>query len=140
MSERPPLRANVFPKLYYDDAAAAIDWLVRAFGFRKRLVVPGPDGTVRHAELTLDGGVLFVGTSRPEQKCVSPRRLDGTSHVLCIHVADPESHLARARAAGARIHQELQLESNGGRAYGAVDPEGNHWHFSDYLPGAFWTE
>ena len=30
----------------YEDAPAAIEWLVRAFGFEKGLVVPNPDGTV----------------------------------------------------------------------------------------------
>lgn len=32
---------DIYPALTYDDAPAAIDWLCAAFGFRKRLVVPG---------------------------------------------------------------------------------------------------
>src|SRR6185436_18535689 len=57
-----PARAigNIYPALSYDDAPAAIEWLCRAFGFTKRLVVQNPDGTVAHAELSLGPGVIMV--------------------------------------------------------------------------------
>ena len=55
------------PGLSFDDAPAAIDWLCRVFGFTKRLVVPGPDGTVVHSELSLGPGVIMVSSPRPEQ-------------------------------------------------------------------------
>ena len=44
-------RATVVPALQYRDAPAAIDWLCRAFGFTRRMVVPGEDGSIAHAEL-----------------------------------------------------------------------------------------
>ncbi len=34
-------RAMIVPALRYRDAATAIDWLCRAFGSERRLVVPG---------------------------------------------------------------------------------------------------
>lgn len=48
--------ADIHPCLTYADANAAMDWLCRAFRFTKRLVVPGPDGTVRHSEHSLGTG------------------------------------------------------------------------------------
>ena len=38
----------MYPCLSYNDAPAAIEWLARAFGFVKRAMYPGPDGTVAH--------------------------------------------------------------------------------------------
>jgi uncharacterized glyoxalase superfamily protein PhnB len=43
---------NIFSCLYYRDAPAAIEWLSKAFGFSKRLAVPGEGGTIIHAEMT----------------------------------------------------------------------------------------
>jgi uncharacterized glyoxalase superfamily protein PhnB len=48
---------RVVPMLAYEDGAAALNWLVRAFGFRERLRLTEEDGTIshggpkRHAEL-----------------------------------------------------------------------------------------
>jgi uncharacterized glyoxalase superfamily protein PhnB len=54
---------TVTPGLLYDDAPRAIEWLCRAFGFERRLVVPGPDGSVMHAHLTHGHGGVFLGSA-----------------------------------------------------------------------------
>jgi uncharacterized glyoxalase superfamily protein PhnB len=55
-SKRSDERSSIVPSLRYHDAPAAIEWLCRAFGFEKRLVVPGADeGKVVHAELVRGG-------------------------------------------------------------------------------------
>jgi uncharacterized glyoxalase superfamily protein PhnB len=41
------------PCLTYRDAPDAIEFLCNAFGFEKKMVVPGDRNTVAHAELTL---------------------------------------------------------------------------------------
>ena len=78
--------SDIYPSLSFDDAPAAIEWLCRAFGFTKRLVVPGPDGTVMHAELTLGSGVIMVSSARPDLGRLSPRGLDGVNQALCVRV------------------------------------------------------
>lgn len=42
--------ATAIPTLRYQDAAAAIEWLCKAFGFEKHLIVPGEDGAIAHGE------------------------------------------------------------------------------------------
>ena len=44
--------AAIIPTMRYLDAPGALEWLCRAFGFEKHLVVPGDDGTIIHAQLT----------------------------------------------------------------------------------------
>ncbi len=128
----------VYPSLYYDDAVAALDFLERAFGFTRRLVVPGPDGTVVHAELTLGTGIVMLGSARPERGCLSPLELGGASGGLSVRIDDPDAHCARSRAAGAVIVQEPRDEKYGARGYLARDPEGHLWCFATYRPGAYW--
>jgi uncharacterized glyoxalase superfamily protein PhnB len=130
--------SNIYPSLFYDDAPAAIEWLCRAFGFTKRLVVPGPDGTVVHSELSLGPGVIMVGTAKPDRGLVSPRSLPAANQALCVQVDDPDSHFARAKGAGAVILQELKDEEYGSRGYMARDLEGHQWYFGTYRPGAHW--
>ena len=49
-------RATIIPTMRYRDAPAAIDWLCRAFGLERHLVVPGEDGTILHAQLSFGNG------------------------------------------------------------------------------------
>jgi uncharacterized glyoxalase superfamily protein PhnB len=128
----------VYPSLYYDDAHAALDFLERAFGFKRRLVVPGPAGQVVHAELTLGTGIVMLGSARKDLGCLSPRSLGGSSGGLSVRVDDPDAHCARARAAGAVIEREPRDEEYGARGYMARDPEGHAWWFGTYRPGAYW--
>lgn len=128
---------TIFPALRYRDAAAAIEWLGRAFGFEPRTVVDGEPGTVAHAELTFDGAMIMLGSARPPEsdaysKAAPP--LGGTA--LYMVVGDPDAHCERARAAGAEIVRAPQDTDYGSREYSARDPEGNVWSFGTYQPWA----
>lgn len=59
MSDTPA--PSIFPTMRYKDARAAIDFLVRAFGFAEEQVHEF-DGTIMHAELSYGNGMIIVGT------------------------------------------------------------------------------
>lgn len=139
MPDPRPTPSNIYPSLSYDDAPS-VEWLCRAFGFTKRLVVPGPDGTIVHSELSLGPGVIMVSSAKPDAGRVSPRSLPAVNQALCVRIDDPDAHYVRAKAAGAAILQELKDEEYGSRGYMAKDPEGNHWYFGTYQPGAHWGD
>jgi uncharacterized glyoxalase superfamily protein PhnB len=126
--------------LFYEDAAAAIDWLCRAFGFEVRLKVEGEGGRIEHSELVFGEGLISVGQSgtgpRPEHaQMVSPRAVGGkNTQVLAVYVDDVDAHCARARAAGAQVFRETAesdygAEYNVDRTYGAYDLDGHQWFF-----------
>ncbi len=140
MPETDRIPSNIYPALYYDDAPAAIEWLCRAFGFRRRLVVPGPDGRVVHAELSVGPGVIMIGSARPDEGFLGPRALPGVSQAVTVRVEDPDAHCARAKKAGAVIIRDLRDEEFGARGYMARDPEGHVWYFATYSPGAHWEQ
>ena len=139
----PRLSASIF----YDEAATAIDWLCRAFGFEVRLKVEGDQGRVEHSELTYGEGLIMVGQAgtRPDLPNrsfpTSPRSVGGANtQSVMLFVDDVDAHCARARAAGARIFEEPAVHDYGAdywadRSYGAVDPEGHHWWFTQRLRG-----
>ena len=52
----------IIPTLKYKDAPESIEWLCNAFGFEKRLVVPGENGTIVHAQLTFGNAMIMLGS------------------------------------------------------------------------------
>jgi len=126
--------------LTYDDAPAAIEWLCRVFGFKQRLVVPGPDGTVIHSELTFGNAVVMVSSPKPEYCRVGPRSLTGTSQTVCVFTDDPDSHYEHAKTNGAEVVQEIADANFGCRGYMVRDLEGHGWFFSNYRPGEHWSD
>lgn len=127
---------TVTPGLLYHDAANAIEWLCRAFGFEKRLVVPGENGTVVHAHLTLGhGGVMLSSAERYAfpNMCKTPREIGGVGTAeIIVYVADPDAHYQRAVAAKAEILIPIEDKPYGGRGYSCKDPEGHVWAFGSY--------
>jgi uncharacterized glyoxalase superfamily protein PhnB len=126
--------------IFYQDAAAAIDWLCKAFGFEVRLKVEGEGGRIVHSELTYGDGLIMVSqeqTDSPERQWKnsmrSPRSLGGmTTQSLMLFVDDADAHCVHARAMGARIVEEPATHDYGAeywadRSYGALDPEGHMW-------------
>jgi len=55
---------NIFPTLRYRDAAAAIDWLGRAFGFEEKAIYRSDDGVIQHSRAAARRGARDV---RPAQ-------------------------------------------------------------------------
>ena len=125
----------IVPCLSYRDAPAAIAWLKEAFGFTENMVVPGPDGTIAHAQLALGNGMVMVGSERDDELGLRiPCDFGGVTQSIYVVVDDADAHYARAVAAGAEIVRELEDTPYGSRDYSARDPEGHLWNFGTYRP------
>lgn len=135
--------ARIIPALRYRDAAAAVEWLCRAFGFERHLVVPGADGVgVVHAQLTFGPGkdgmiMLGPGSEGDYDKLLrDPKEAGGVTQSPYIIVAEVDTHHDRAKAAGAEIVTPPTDQDYGGRLYTCRDPEGHVWNFGSYDPWA----
>ena len=125
----------IVPCLSYRDAPAAIAWLKEAFGFTENMIVPGPDGTIAHAQLAFASGLIMVGSQRDDELAMRiPCDLGGVTQSIYIVVEDADAHYDRAVEAGAEIVRELQDTPYGSRDYSARDPEGHLWNFGTYRP------
>jgi uncharacterized glyoxalase superfamily protein PhnB len=125
--------------VFYRDAAAAIPWLCKAFGFEVRLIVEGDAGRIEHSELTYGEGLIMVAQESPDsprpwkRTLRSPKSLNGAAtQNIMFYVDDADAHCAEARAGGARIIEEPETHDYGAdywtdRSYGALDLEGHLW-------------
>jgi uncharacterized glyoxalase superfamily protein PhnB len=142
MSRPKNTTATVIPSLRYRDAAKAIDWLCRAFGFERHLVVPGEEGGIAHAQLGFGHGMIMLGSAGRhgggyDELVQTPAEAGGTpTQGIYVIVEDADGHCARARAAGAEIVLPLSDKDYGGRDYTCRDPEGHVWSFGTYDPWA----
>lgn len=129
----------IIPTLRYRDAPEMIEWLCKAFGFSRHLVVDDGEGGIAHAQLTLGNAMVMVGTARADDfgKLQStPAALGGTTQSPYMIVPDADAVYDRARAAGAEIVMEIKDEDYGGRGFTCRDPEGHLWNIGTYDPWA----
>ena len=131
MATNPPEgMPRVSPMLWYRDVASALDQLAKCFGFEQKMSMPGPDGSIMHAEMTVGESVLMLGPPDGSRGTASPSDLPGVNASLYVYVDDVDAHCARARAAGAEIVDDPETMFWGDRIYTARDGEGHRWTFS----------
>jgi PhnB protein len=127
--------------LAYENPAAAIEWLERAFGFHEHPDerYTDEDGTVTHAELDAGRGVVMLAAPTPAyqgprhhaETCEAAARWMSVPWVIDgvqVEVDDVDAHHARAEAAGARLLTPLRDEPYG-KLYNTEDLEGHRWMF-----------
>jgi len=140
MPEQTTTRSTVIPGMQYRNAPEAIEWLCRVFGFEKHAVYPGPGNTIMHAELTLGGGMIMLGSvndKAPQRHMKLPAELGGAqTRGVSLTVKDADEIYARAKAAGAEILENIEDKPFGGRGFACLDPEGHIWHVGTYDPWA----
>jgi uncharacterized glyoxalase superfamily protein PhnB len=117
---------TVIPYLLYENAARALDFLSRAFGFQESFRSEDGD-RIAHAEMTLGDGRIMVG--QPAEGFKSHEERGGGTVLMYVYVDDVDAHCDRARNAGAEIVDEPSDQEYGERVYHARDPEGHDWYF-----------
>lgn len=118
---------TLLPHLTYQDVAGALDWLSKAFGFTEHYrygEYSCPDG----AQMYLGDAWIMLGRTREGRN--SPAQLGQETQSLTVFVEDVDAHFARAKAAGARIVEDINETIYGERQYGVEDLEGHRWLFS----------
>ena len=127
-------RPSLGSALFYKDPFAALDWLEKAFGFERTMVITDQDGRLGHSEMKFGDGYIMVGGEWTDI-VASPASVGGRN-TQSVHVqlaAGLDAHCERARAAGAAILQEPADQFYGDRTYRARDPEGHVWTFGQTM-------
>lgn len=134
MSATMTRNAVLYPSLLYRDAEAAMAWFERTLGFERRHDHRDPDGNVAHAEMTLGGATVMLGTAGAGREPFSS--LPAGGFLIYCAVDDIDAIHTRAREQGADIALELMDTDYGSRDFTVRDPEGNLWAFGTYRPEA----
>ena len=102
------------------------------------LKVPGPDGRIAHARLILENGMVMLASLGRDgdfdARFRSPTDAGGVTQCTSIIVSDPDCIYGTAKAAGARIVDDIHDFQFGGRTFSCEDPEAHLWVFSSHDP------
>ncbi|BBX46319.1 VOC family protein [Mycobacterium cookii] len=125
-----PVEPALSPHLVVDDAAAAIDFYIKAFDAVEIGRVPRPDGKLIHAALRINGFLVMLADDFPEMsggKSMTPTSLGGTPVTIHLTVDDVDTRFQRALDAGATVVMPLDEQFWGDRYGMVVDPFGHQW-------------
>lgn len=123
--------AIFFPILRYPDSQQTLKWLNEALGLNTHLQVPGPDDSIRHAQMTLGQGMLMLSAGvKPE----AANPWCNETHGVYVYVPDIEAQYQRAEAAGVTIMSPLRETDYGAREFSIRDLAGHAWSFGTYQP------
>lgn len=121
---------SLSPHLVCRDARKAIDFYKTALGATELMVLPGPDGKIMHACLSINGSSVMLVDEMIGCGATSPQHLGGTPVTLHLIVDNAEAAAQRAVAAGAQLVMPVAEQFWGDR-YGIVeDPFGHRWSLS----------
>jgi uncharacterized glyoxalase superfamily protein PhnB len=102
------------------NVAASMDFLERAFGFTRGVVLPDPDGQLRYAEMRHGTSVLMLIRKGDDTSAT------GGAAALYAYVPDVDRALARAREVGAGAADAAD-SAWGDRVAVVTDPDGYRW-------------
>ena len=123
---------TVTAHLVIKGAGAAADWYKKALGAEELYRMPGPGGTVMHAEMRVGDSTIMLGEEMPERGSKGPKSLGGSPVVLHIYVPDADTAFDRAVKAGAKVVLPL-TDMFWGDRYGQIeDPYGHRWSIATH--------
>ena len=129
---------SVTPYITVSDAAAAIDFYQRAFGAEERVRMPGPSGSIMHAELAIGDSLVMLSDPFPQASTTPPKELGGTTVSIFAYVEDIDAVYKQAIDAGASSLMEPDDMFWGDRFGSVSDPFGHSWtiatHVEDVSP------
>ena len=113
--------------LAVEDASKAIDFYKEAFGAEETIRMPGPDGSVAHAELQIGDSKLMLSDPFPHSDVRPPSERGGPTASIFMYVDDVDATFEHAQRAGATVVSELEDMFWGDRFGTVADPFGHVW-------------
>jgi PhnB protein len=129
---------SVTPYLIIKGAARAIDFYKQAFGAVEMFRMPGPNGTIGHAELRIGDSIIMLADEMQAGTYRSPEAFGGSPISLMIYIENVDDVFARALSLGARQSRAVEDQFYGDRSGNLIDPFGHVWtiatHVEDVSP------
>jgi len=122
----------VTPYLSVIGAAQAIDFYKKAFGAKEVMRMPGPSGTIGHAEIEIGGSRIMLADEHPEMNFRGPKSFGGTTVHIHLYVPNVDKVVKQAMAVGAKTLRPVADEFYGDRVGSLEDPFGHVWHVATH--------
>ena len=126
---------GVTPNLRYEDAAAAIEWLVRVCGFQERARYVDGDDVVHQAEIYVGDTEVWL-SGHGEGYWDNEPAGRGPDQYLVVWTDDVDAQWKRVKAAGVDAPEPVD-QDYGVRNFYVTDPGGYHWGFHARLPSGY---
>lgn len=123
----------VTPYLAINGAANAIAFYKKVFGAKEIMRMPGPGGTIGHAEVAIEGNRIMLADEFHEMNFKSPRAFGGTPVGINLYVKNVDAVAKKAVAAGAKLLRPVTDQFYGDRSASIEDPFGHVWHVSTHV-------
>ena len=123
-----PKPPQIIPYLIYRDVSAALEFVTRAFGFKREMLEGTPSGGL-HGEASFQGQIVMMGQGGAGPHMAPPEKSRPATAGVFVYLDDVDAHFEVARAAGAEIVHPPK-DAPYGRNYWANDPEGHPWFFT----------
>ena len=118
---------SLTPYLAVEDAARAIEFYKDAFGAEEIHRMPGPDGSIAHAELQIGDSKLMLSDPFPQSNVRPPSERGGPTASVFMYVDDADAVFEQAQTAGATVSMPLEDMFWGDRFGSLTDPFGHVW-------------
>src|SRR5262245_22944680 len=122
---------TVTPSLVQRDSVRAIEFYKKAFGAKERMVMPGPDGKVMHAEIQIGNSIVMLNDEVMGSR--SPESVGGTPVSFYLYVDDVDSAHKKAVSAGGKEKFAPTDMFWGDRMSSVTDPFGYTWSFATHV-------
>ena len=137
VSPIPPGYHSLTPYLTCRGAAAALDFYKKAFGATEIMRMPGPDGSIGHAEMKIGDSFVFLSDVFPGMSAAPAEGAPPSSSIF-LYTNNVDEVFNRAVAEGCKVTMPLADMFWGDRFGKLVDPFGHHWglaqHVEDVAP------
>jgi PhnB protein len=113
-------------------AGEAIEFYKRAFGAKETVRIPGPNGTIGHAELKIGDSLVMLADESPDMGFLGPHSRGGSTIQLHLYVRDVDATVEKALAAGGKLTRPIEDKFYGDRAGTIEDPYGHVWYIATH--------
>ena len=123
---------SVTPYLIFSGAGDAIAFYKRALGAEEVMRMADPGGRIQHAEIKIGDSRIMMADEHPELQALSPKTVGGSPVSIHLYVADVDSAVERAVAAGSKLVRPVADQFYGDRVGGIEDPFGYRWFIATH--------
>ena len=121
------VKTTFVPMLAIKKGVKDIEFYKKAFGAIELRRWSNDDGSLHVAEMSINGALFHFHEESPESGTFNPERYNGVTTTIGLMVADVDTIIASALAAGAREASPAKDYDYGYRQGEVMDLFGHHW-------------
>jgi PhnB protein len=120
-------RTAFVPQLAIAHGTMELEFYKKAFNAIETKHITNDDGSIHVSEMFIDGAMFHFHEESYDDTTFSPGRYRGVTTTIGLMVADVDTVMANAIAAGAKERSPAQSYDYGYRQGSIIDPLGHHW-------------